>query len=220
MRLLGTILLAALFATSGLTANATILPLAVTFDDSGQSCGSGPQVNIGWEFSIGSTISVTQLGFWDASGDGLGEVHQVAIWHASGAGDLGSAIVSGTVAAGTVDPLVPGSHFRVVDVTATLLSPGTYVIGGRLPGQQVDAYKDQALGTINNLAFGPGITFIQKRFVGDPAFIRPDNTGAGSGIYGPNFTFATVPEPSGIALAACGLVGVVGWTWRRRRLTN
>jgi hypothetical protein len=219
-RLLGKILLAALFATSALTANAAILPLAVNFDDTGISGGSGPNVNIGWEFSISSTISVTQLGFWDAGGDGLGEAHQVAIWHASGAGDLGSAIVSGTVAAGTVDPLAPGSHFRVVDVTATLLTPGDYVIGGRLPGQQVDSYKDQSAGTINNLAFGPGISFIQKRFGGDPAFIRPDFTGAGSGIYGPNFTFASVPEPSSIALAVCGLVGVAGWKWRRRRLTE
>ena len=126
-------------------------------------------MDIGWRFSIANPISVTELGFWDQEGDGLGESHAVAIWNTSGLGDLASALVSGTVAAGTGSPFHPGSQFRIVNVTATLLPAGDYVIGARLTGQMIDAYKDAG---INNLVVDPGITFIQKRFDGDHSILR------------------------------------------------
>jgi hypothetical protein len=203
-------------------AQAAVVSLGVNFDNTGQVNVSGPNIDIGWEFSISSAISVSQLGFWDAFGDGLGEAHSVAIWSASGAGDLASALVSGTVAAGTVVPFSPGTQFRMIDVTPTFLGPGTYVIGARVPGIQVDGFKDGASVSIGNLAYGSGITFVEKRYGnGGPfagPFARPDSTGAGAGLFGPNFAYTeAVPEASSMALAALGVVGLAGWNWRRKK---
>jgi hypothetical protein len=113
-RVVGRIFFTALLATAASSAKASILPLGVTFDNTQGGNASGPNVDIGWEFSISSPIIVTQLGFWDESGDGLGESHPVAIWNATGAADLASALVSTTVPSGTSAAPVPGTWFRMV----------------------------------------------------------------------------------------------------------
>ena len=217
-RLLGKTFLTVLLATSALSASAAVPTLALNFDNTGGAAGSGPNVDIGWRFSIASPISVSELGFWDAGGDGLGESHAVAIWNTSGLGDLASALVSGTVAAGLGSPFHPGSQFRVVNVTATVLPAGDYVIGSRLTGILIDSYKQDT--DVSNLVVDPGITFIQKRFDFHASFARPDQTNGTSGLFGPNFAFTAVPEPSTIALAALGFAGLARCGWRRRRRSH
>ena len=195
--LFGKIFLTALLATSAMSASGA--NLAVNFGDAAGSVSSS--VNVGWQFSIASPISVSQLGIWDSGGDGLGESHPIAIWSSIGAGDLGSALVSATIPAGTGTPLAPGTEFRMVDVTPTLLPAGSYVVGARFPGNQVDSFND---GDGTGLVFGAGIDFIQKRFAGSLSFERPDNTDEGVGIWGPNFAFTPVPEPSSMAAFRTG----------------
>jgi hypothetical protein len=134
-----------LLATLGLSASAAVPPLAVNFDNTPGVSVSGPNADIGWEFSITSPISVIQLGFWDEGGNGLSEQHPIVL--------------------------------------------------------------------------GPGITMIEKRFGGGPVvpFQRPDGTATGAGIFGPNFAFLAVPEPSSMALAI-GLASLAGLgAWRRKR---
>src|SRR5271154_7146963 len=51
---------------------------------------------IGWQFTLSSPVTVTELGFFDATGGGLFDPHPVGIWNSSGT-LLGSATVpSGT----------------------------------------------------------------------------------------------------------------------------
>jgi MYXO-CTERM domain-containing protein len=191
----------------------------VNFDNTPGVSVSGPNADIGWEFSITSPISVIQLGFWDEGGNGLGEQHPIAIWSSSGSGDLASALVGATIPAGTGSTLAPGSLFRMVDVTHTILPAGDYVIGARLPEEQVDPFKDGSVNNITNLVLGPGINLIEKRFGGGPVipFQRPDGTDRGVGIFGPNFAYLAVPEPSSLALAI-GLASLAGLgVWRRQR---
>src|SRR5450755_2722444 len=94
---------------------------AVTFAElTGQSLGNGP-FTLGWEFTVSQSITVTALGAFDDSQDGLAESHDVGIWDS-----VGNLLGSTTVAAGTVDPLV--NQFRYSSVSFTL-APGTYEIG-------------------------------------------------------------------------------------------
>src|SRR5262245_15720714 len=69
----------------------------------------------GWRFSTNSPVTVTGLGFWDQGGNGLVASHQVGIWT-----DGGTLVASGTVAAGTADPLDNG--FRVATIAPVALS--------------------------------------------------------------------------------------------------
>jgi hypothetical protein len=58
----------------------------------------------------------------------------VAIWTTAGAGAAGNALVTTTLSAGSVDPLTPGTRFRMKNVTPIILPAGDYIIGGHLPG--------------------------------------------------------------------------------------
>jgi hypothetical protein len=185
--------------------------LAVNFDDTGVLVGTGPGVNLGWEFSIASPITVTELGFWDHAADGLAEAKTIAIWSSSSDGALGSALVTGVVAEGAGSPFAPGSQFRMADVTDTLLAAGSYVVAGRQTASFADDYVDKGAG---NEVFGPGITFVERRFSGSASFEMPTLTDADTGgIYGPSFSFL-VPEPSSAALLFGA--GLAGLAWRRR----
>ena len=83
---------------------------------------SGVDNNVGFEFSTTRSISITDLGFFDLSVDGLAASHEVGIWRVSDQ----SLLVSGTVASGTAAPL--DSDYRYVAVTPTILAAGNYIV--------------------------------------------------------------------------------------------
>lgn len=78
-----------------------------------------------WSFSTANSITVTSLGWWDYQNDGLTESHQVVIWDMSG-----TQLISGTVAAGMIDPLISDFRFNSSLTGKTTLAPEAYVIGG------------------------------------------------------------------------------------------
>src|SRR4051794_36811693 len=75
----------------------------------------------GWVFSTDHTITVTSLGWWDSSDDGLGASHQVGIWNTTGI-----LLVSATVASGTIDPLISDFRFDSTLAGNPTLAPGNY----------------------------------------------------------------------------------------------
>jgi len=181
---------------------------AVTFDNlTGEMLGNGP-FTLGWQFTVNTPITVTALGVFDDSQDGLVESHDVGIWNSTGA-----LVTSGTVASGTVDPLT--DQFRYVSASA-LLTPGNYNIGALwVDGADPNLFP----GDVTGFATIPQITFVQDAFAAGGTLANPVNTASPMPSYfGPNFQAgAVVPEPSTILLMGTLLLGVSGLLKRKLR---
>jgi hypothetical protein len=184
---------------------------------------SGPSngpLNIGHEFTLANSINLTELGFWDANGDGLTNSHKVAIYSLDKTGEGATPTLLGTVtvAAGTDASLDAGFRFGALDQPLTL-TPGKYAVigfGFDVQGGVVgDAYGDG--GMVPDPASGIANVYNPFQFVDnqDPATAFP------TGNHGDNFAvtsfhYTAVPEPAMIALlltfGAAGLLVV-----RRKR---
>jgi hypothetical protein len=147
-------------------------------------------VTIGWQFTLSSSVTVTELGFFEATGS-LSDPHPVGIWN-SGGTLLGSA----TVPAGTPTMLLNGFDF--VPVTPFTLGAGMYTIGAYGNGTSPDQFKFGLTGstTIPGLTIGNGVSSA----FGPTTLTFPTMPvdGTKEGYFGPDFLVATstVPEPS------------------------
>ncbi len=208
---------------------------AVSFDTSYYWIrGWGPGV-FGWEFTPRSNIEVTALGLYDGPdstlgrvpGDGLLETHAIGIWNVI---DRSNPVTSSLIPSGTVAPLANG--FRYVSINPLTLTAGNnYVIGVLnsyiTNSSGVQVATDFTVGETSNptftLSVSPQIDFIGRRSVRSTTLVFPDNFQPGVlGDFGPNFSFAIIPEPSSLGLVALGsaaLLGLrsLGWITFRRR---
>lgn len=90
-----------------------------------QTTGDIGKSAIGFTFVAKTNITVTELGYYDDGGDGLGIDHPVTLFDATGTTRLAEA----TVRAGTVDTL--RGKFRYRSITPVNLTAGTtYVLAG------------------------------------------------------------------------------------------
>lgn len=205
MKLQKCLLLFSLLATFQTAARAD-----VALEFSNFSLRIDQETTFGWSFTLSQPLSVTDLGYFDFNGDGLSNEHALAIWTSAG----GAPLVSATVPAGTSGALLNG--VRYVPVAPTLLSPGTYTIGGYSP-----ALTDSVAINCSTITTAPGITYDGSRSAqgGGLMFPSGDTQGYVDGDFGPNVQFDVVPEPSvtALLLAACGAMLLVHSRGKARR---
>ncbi len=142
-------------------------------------------VTIGWQFALSSPVTVTGLGFFDATGGGLSDSHPVGIWN-----NGGTLLGSTTVPAGTEGTTLL-SGFRFVFVEPFTLEAGTYTIGAYGNQTSPDKFRFGVSGstTITGLTLGSGV---QSTF-GPTTLTFPTqvNAFAAQGYFGPDFTTET-----------------------------
>jgi hypothetical protein len=163
---------------------------------------------LGFEFTANSAITVTQLGLFDGLQDELRDSHAVGLWDSNG-----NLLVSTVIPSGTVATL--NDKFRFVPVTPTHLVAGqNYLIGAVFPSTNLDdlLFPGDAIG----FATAPEISFVQTRFAFGATLSFPAGVNGDMPAYfGPNFQFASVPEPATFGLLGLALAGL-GFSRRKR----
>jgi hypothetical protein len=166
--------------------------------------------SLGWEFTVNSTINVTELGVFDKDGDGLTSSHPVGIFRVSD----GALLTSTTIT--TTDTLDGG--FRYKPVSSTSLTTGeSYRIAAvyTLPG--LDEYPNLS----NTFTADGAINFVTDRFTQTSVLTNPTTSAGHSNAYlSSNFKFESAstaaPEPGTMALLAVGGAGFASRLRRRK----
>lgn len=185
---------------------APISPLNVVTD-------SNQSFTFGWQFTVTSPVTVTELGYYDPAAKGkLKSNHDVGIFASDG-----SLLLSTTIAAGkytTVD------DFAFVSVPSFTLADGTYVIGG----DSFDS-KDPFIFSASSLLPIPQITLGETGlFTFGSVFTLPATNQASATYFGPNFevtpTISAVPESSSFSMLTCAVLSFAfaAFAFRRKPL--
>lgn len=207
-----TLVAVAILATLALAPAANAQTAGLTSFTGGSTFGSfnGTDMTIGWTFTTNKDITVTSLGFYDASpSTPLAQDHEVGLWNSSGT-LLTSADVS------TTDPI--DSNFRyATNVAAELTSGSTYYIGALISSPFTDLYVTSA----SSVTVDSALTFDGTARSGTSGSLEfPSITTSGNGRFGPNFLFtatsAATPEPGSVALFV-GMMTVGAGVLRKRR---
>jgi hypothetical protein len=165
-------------------------------------------LSVGYQFTVGSNnLTVTALGYFDDSGDGLQQSHDVGLYSSTGA-TLGTV----TVASGTTDPVVDDFRYADLGAPITLFANTTYYIAGET-GTAVDIWADSSLGATITKSSDAN-TYIEYYDISSTLdFPSTINNGGHDSVYfGPNFEYTVVPEP-----ACLGLLGVGAMSMLLRR---
>jgi len=187
----------------------TAAPFIAAVEYATQTALSGAGVNtltLGYQFSTSVPFTVDALAYWV---DGAGNNHQVGLWDSGG-----TLLVSTTVL--NTDPIQ--GHFQWASIPTMTLVPGAYTIGGELLSNGLFPVNAQGVVTV------PGFTWTQDvQSLGGTGFTYPTFPTGGCGqncFLVPNFSIVPavgVPESSTLILLAAGLVGILGYGWRRKR---
>lgn len=192
----------------GQPAMAAPTPLAADFSDAAFFL-SGDFNNIGWSFSVTSAVTIDGLGLFDDGADGLVSRHQVGVWNSAH-----QLIAQATVfnnGATALPSASSGGQWLFVDIAATALDVGDYVIGAFYADQDDDPIAAIASG----LALDSHFSYGASRASDGTSFDEPGVYGlVQPGIFGPNLRVA-LPEPHMLALL--GIALAAGAMARRRR---
>lgn len=195
--------------------------VAVSLDWDSIAGGGVPAAgsNHGWQFTVNELITVTHLGLYDDGynwddgvwGNGFRIEHPIGLWRLSDS----ALLASGTISAGTVNPLL--DRFRYIDIPDIALSLGEdYVIGFFSASDLGDGDILKA----DDLQVDPAIDIVVRRWDGGGGFQMPANIYEWDphggepyfpDMFGPNFQF--IPEPATILLLALGGLALL----RKRR---
>jgi hypothetical protein len=201
------ILTLALIASTAAGSSASTLALDVTSGT--QIFAPGVFRNIGWQFSVNTSVTVDGLGVFDVDAPGFAERHQVGLWDNSG-NLLAQAVVWDTSA--LVLSASTAGDWRFENIAPLVLGPGTYVVGA--------FYSDSSDPVMANatLALAPQISFLASRASQEVAFAMPGVYGlVEPGVFAANVRINAVPEPASMLLLGSGLAALVARRRRSRR---
>jgi hypothetical protein len=171
---------------------------------------------LGWQFTVLTSVNVTDIGWFDWGQDGLSLSKQVGIWDTADQ----SLVVSVTVPSGTGATL--SDYFRYVALGSPvgLVAGRTYRIAGydvgsggdphvwdaflgSYPGVQVAGFAvDSRLSLASGNAIGQNAAGFSypTALIGDARLVE----------MGPNLIVAAIPEPSVVSLLVVGFALLIG----------
>jgi len=166
----------------------------------------GGGITVGFQFTLTSSIEVTELGLWDQDGAPLTISHEIGLWSSTG-----TLLDSATVGSGTSGTLVDG-EFRFVAATPLTLAAGTYDLGEGSADTFIDfSNSGNASGVI---PFVSAVSTSSAAYTSSAPFGFPGGPVGGNGYVGPNleFTAVSAPEPSSLAtLSLVGMASLLGY---------
>ena len=170
---------------------------------------------LGWVFDVNQSIDVKRLGIWDDLSNGLLSSHQVGIWTNAGA-LLGSTTVKSGVGSPLDGATIEGGRFRYEPVSPIRLNAGSrYVIGGLFNN------NDEFIYDGFSVTDAPQIDYITERFGNEGGgFVFPISTDNRVGLFGTNFTFDPVPEPTTFLLLSAAMMTMFGLRHRAHALND
>ena len=157
---------------------------------------------LGLFFTVNNAITITQLGVFDDSSDGIASAIEVGIINSAGVTIIGPISISG---AG--DPLV--SNFRMVDIAPFLLIPGDYAVVA-VGFNSVDLNGNQAFAPnpVTDLNAGPEITYTGVAYSANTTFglpnipeLPPNRYHAGTFNYSVDLGDPSIECPSDITIS-------------------
>lgn len=181
-------------------------PLPAYDFDSIQVSQDAP-LSFGFWFETNQAVLVSDLGYFDAGGDGFGTPHQVGIF-----GTDTNLLVSTTLGQGTTGTLI--GDFRYAAINPILLLPDTWYLIAATSGGPEDPWGYGLAGAIDGLSVSPLIrvprhasAFLYKGDDTEPNDILdfPVNRYSGYQLYaGPNLLLeaTSAPEPGALGILA------------------
>lgn len=186
------------------------------------SIGNQSGFTLGLDFSVTNSIVVTQLGLFDSGGDGFSGTLNVRLYEITNINSpvlLASALFN----ASNSGVFIPGggtSRFLnpvVVGGGSVSLTTGKRysIVAGGFTAADPNGNYNPSPSIVDSQIISTGI-----RYSGDPLRLFPDAIDSGPSNKYLAGTFAFVPEPGSIVLTALGLVGMVGYGFRKKQFRN